>query len=120
MILAPAKRLLGAVRAKVRGLAEMLVESRGPYARAFENLILALIVFSVASIGVESIPDLPAWVTRALWLAEIVVIAVFTFEYLLRIVAARSKLAFILSFQGLVDLLAIAPFYLVGFDARWL
>ena len=120
MILAPAKRLLGAVRAKVRGLAEMLVESRGPYARAFENLILALIVFSVASIGVESIPDLPAWVTRALWLAEIVVVAVFTFEYLLRIVAARSKLAFILSFQGLVDLLAIAPFYLVGFDARWL
>jgi len=120
VILAPAKRLLGAVRAKVRGLAEMLVESRGPYARAFENLILALIVFSVASIGVESIPDLPAWVTRALWLAEIVVIAVFTFEYLLRIVAARSKLAFILSFQGLVDLLAIAPFYLVGFDARWL
>lgn len=120
MILAPAKRLLGAVRAKVRGLAQMLVESRGPYARAFENLILALIVFSVASIGVESIPDLPAWVTRALWLAEIVVVAVFTFEYLLRIVAARSKLAFILSFQGLVDLLAIAPFYLVGFDARWL
>jgi len=120
VILAPAKRLLGAVRAKVRGLAEMLVESRGPYARAFENLILALIVFSVASIGVESIPDLPAWVTRALWLAEIVVVAVFTFEYLLRIVAARSKLAFILSFQGLVDLLAIAPFYLVGFDARWL
>ena len=120
MILAPAKRLFESVRAKVCGLAQMLVESRGPYARAFENLILALIVFSVASIGVESIPDLPAWATRALWLAEIVVVAVFTFEYLLRIVAATSKLAFIFSYQGLVDLLAIAPFYLVGFDARWL
>ena len=120
MILAPAKRLFESVRAKVCELAQMLVESRGPYARAFENLILALIVFSVASIGVESIPDLPAWATRALWLAEIVVVAVFTFEYLLRIVAATSKLAFIFSYQGLVDLLAIAPFYLVGFDARWL
>lgn len=120
MILAPAKRLFESVRAKVCGLAQMLVESRGPYARAFENLILALIIFSVASIGVESIPDLPAWATRALWLAEIVVVAVFTFEYLLRIVAATSKLAFIFSYQGLVDLLAIAPFYLVGYDARWL
>jgi serine phosphatase RsbU (regulator of sigma subunit) len=120
VILAPAKRLVGSVRAKVRELAQLLVESRGPYGRAFDNLILALIVFSVASIGVESIPDLPAWATRALWMAEVVVVAVFTFEYLLRIIAARNKLAFIFSFQGVVDLLAIAPFYLVGFDARWL
>jgi serine phosphatase RsbU (regulator of sigma subunit) len=119
-ILAPVKRLIGLVSAKVSGLAQLLVESRGPYARAFENLILALIIFSVASIGVESIPDLPAWATRGLQVAEVLIVAVFTFEYLLRIVAARNKLAFILSYQGVVDLLAIAPFYLVGFDARWL
>jgi sigma-B regulation protein RsbU (phosphoserine phosphatase) len=109
-----------AAGAKVHAVAELLVASRSPYARAFENLILALIIFSVASIGVESIPGLPQWALQALHVAEIVTVAIFSFEYLLRIVAAKSKLAFIFSYQGLIDLLAIAPFYLAGFDARWL
>ena len=109
-----------ALSAPVRRLAELLVGRRGRYAEAFENLIVALIVLSIASIGVEAIPGLPGWAGRALRIEEIVVVAVFSFEYLLRIVAAPHKLGFIFSFQGVVDLLAIAPFYLLGFDARWL
>jgi len=120
VLFAPLRRGLAAVSAPIHRLADVLLVSRGPYARAFENLILALIIFSVASIGVESIPDLPQWMLRALRIAEMVVVAVFTFEYLLRVVAARNKLAFIFSYQGIIDLLAIAPFYLTGFDARWL
>ena len=100
-------------------LADFLLGS-GPYAHQFERLILGLIVFSVASIGLEAIPGLPDWMTRALAITEIVVVLVFSFEYLLRIVAAPKKLAFVFSYQGLVDLLAIAPFFLVGFDTRWL
>jgi sigma-B regulation protein RsbU (phosphoserine phosphatase) len=109
----------GSVTGAVRGLADSLLERHGRYAPAFENLILALIVFSVASIGIDALPGLPAWARSALRAAEVVVVAVFTFEYLLRIVATGEKLAFIVSFQGVVDLLAIAPFYLFGFDARW-
>ena len=120
MSMAPARRAAQALTAPVRGLAELLLLRRGGYARAFENLILALIVLSVASIGVEAMPGLPDWAIRALRAEEIVVVAVFSLEYLLRIVAARTKLAFIFSFHGLVDLLAIAPFYLAGVDARWL
>ena len=119
VVLSPVRQLTGLVSAKIRGFAQLLIESRGPYARAFENLIVALIIFSVASIGVESIPGLPDWVMRTLHVAEIVVVAIFSFEYLLRIIAAKKKLAFIFSFQGLVDLLAIAPFFAVGVDARW-
>jgi serine phosphatase RsbU (regulator of sigma subunit) len=104
----------------IRRLAELLVEGPGRYARAFESLVLILIVFSVASIGVEEIPGLPEWARRGLHMAEILVVAVFSLEYLLRIVAARDRLAFIFSFSGLVDLLAIAPFYVLGFDARWI
>lgn len=113
-------RLLAGLGTRVRAFAQMFLESRGPYARAFENLILALIVLSVASIGLESIPGLPGWAVQALRASEIVIVTVFTFEYLLRIVAARNAFAFIFSYQGLIDLLAIAPFYLIGFDARWL
>jgi serine phosphatase RsbU (regulator of sigma subunit) len=104
----------------VHALADALVGRNGRYARPFENLIVFLIVFSIASIGLEAIPNLPQWAVRALRIAEICVVAVFSLEYLLRIVAAPSKRAFIFSYQGLVDLLAIAPFFLVGLDARWL
>jgi sigma-B regulation protein RsbU (phosphoserine phosphatase) len=116
----PLRRAVEAPRAGVHALADLLLVSRGPYARAFENLILGLIIFSVASIGVESIPGLPQGVLQALHVAEIVTVAIFTFEYLLRIVAAPRKLGFIFSYQGLIDLLAIAPFYLAGLDVRWL
>lgn len=116
----PVRRLAWGFAGRVRALAQSLAEGRGPYARAFENLILVLIVLSVASIGIESMPGLPDWAMQALRVSEIVIVTVFSFEYLLRIVAARNGFAFIFSYQGLIDLLAIAPFYLAGFDARWL
>jgi serine phosphatase RsbU (regulator of sigma subunit) len=120
MVPGPLRRMAAAASGRVHALADLLLVDGGPWARAFDNLILGLIIFSVASIGVESIPDLPQWVVRLLRFAEILIVAVFSFEYLLRLVAATNKLAFIFSYQGLVDLLAIAPFYLAGVDARWL
>jgi len=104
----------------LKRLADLLLLRPGPVSRAFDNLIIALIVLSVASIGLEGIPGLPAWALQALHVEELVVVTVFSVEYLLRIVAAPAKLAFIFSFAGLVDLLAIVPFLLSGFDARWL
>ena len=113
-------RAVQSVNAPVRQLAQLLLERDGPYAHAFENLILALIVVSLVSVGLETLSGLPAWVTPMLKVGEIVVVAVFSFEYLLRVVAAPRKVAFIFSFYGLVDLLAIAPFYLAGLDVRYL
>jgi len=113
-------QLAGFVGAKLRSFAQWLVEGRGPCARAFENLILVLIVVSVASIGVAEIPGLPDWALRALRASEIVIVAIFTFEYLLRMIAAGNPFTFIFSYQGLIDLVAVAPFYIGGFDARWL
>jgi phosphoserine phosphatase RsbU/P len=115
-----ALRAFEGLTAPVKQLAALLLLRPGPWARAFDNLTLTLILLSVASIGVETLPGLPAWAGRALHIGEIVVVAVFSVEYLLRIVAARAKLAFIFSFAGLIDLLSIAPFLLFGLDARWL
>ncbi len=117
---APVRRGLRALTGSVRGIAEWLLLRPGRSSRIFENLILALIVLSIASIGLEAIPGLPDWATRALRIEEIVVVAVFSLEYLLRIIAARDRLAFIFSFSGLVDLLSVAPFFLVSVDTRWL
>jgi serine phosphatase RsbU (regulator of sigma subunit) len=107
-----------AIAAPVHTLADVLLVRDGPYARAFETLILALIALSVLSFGLELTPGLPDGVGRALRLSEYVIVAVFTFEYLLRIVAAKRRLAFIFSFYGLIDFLSIAPFYVGRFDAR--
>lgn len=90
------------------------------FARGFDRLILALIVLSIVSVGVESIPGLPSWAIRALWIEEIVVVAVFSIEYLLRLATAQNPLKFMVSIEGLVDLLSIAPFFLAGIDARYL
>ena len=113
-------RAAQSVNAPVRQLAYLLLERDGRYAQAFENLILALIVLSLVSVGLETLSGLPAWATLALKIGEIVIVAVFSFEYVLRVVAAPRKIAFIFSFYGLVDLLSIAPFYLAGLDARCL
>jgi sigma-B regulation protein RsbU (phosphoserine phosphatase) len=88
--------------------------------RRFDQLILGLIVLSIISIGIESIPGLPLWIRQALRIEEIIVVAVFSTEYLLRLAAAPSKLHFVFSVYGLIDLLSIAPFFLVGIDARYL
>jgi serine phosphatase RsbU (regulator of sigma subunit) len=112
-------RAVQSVSAPVRALAETLVGRDGPPARAFDNLILTLIVLSVVSVVLQATTALPGWAAQMLRITEFVVVAVFTFEYLLRIVAAPHKLAFVFSFYGLVDLISIAPFYLARLDVRY-
>jgi hypothetical protein len=114
------RRTARSMGAPVLALAEPLVKRDGPYARAFENLILALIALSVVSVVVEATSSLPGWAKQALRIEEIVVVAVFSFEYLLCVVAAENKLAFIFSFYGLVDLISVAPFYIARLDVRYL
>jgi voltage-gated potassium channel len=74
--------------------------------------ITALILFSVVSFSIETLPDLPAATRVFLKYSEIVVVGLFSVEYLYRLYATPQKLRFIFSFYGLIDLLAILPFYL--------
>src|SRR3984957_14213595 len=114
----PKLQRMRSVRTAVRERAQLLLRPDRPFGRRFENLILALIVLSVASVLLEATPGLPIWAKQAFHIEEIIVVSVFSFEYLLRLVAAEHKIRFIFSFQGLVDLVSIAPFYLAGVDAR--
>ena len=107
------------IKARIQALAESLLARDGEYARAFDSLILVLIVISVVSVGVESISGLPEWARQALRVEEIVVVGLFSFEYVLRLATAEKKLAFVFSFYGVVDLISIAPFFLAGIDARY-
>jgi len=85
----------------------------------FQSFIQVLIVLSIISFTVETLPDLTAEFRRTLFYFEVFVIAIFTVEYLVRLYVAEHRLRFIFSFWGIIDLLVILPFYLqAGLDLR--
>jgi len=78
-----------------------------------------LIVLSALSVAVETLPGLPPWLARALFVEEIIVVAIFSIEYILRVCSARRPLRYVFSVYGIVDLVAIAPtMLLTGYDLR--
>jgi len=87
--------------------------------RYFALFIQALIVVSIITFSIETISDLKPQTRTILKSIELFVVIVFTLEYLLRIFVADSKQKFIFSFFGIIDFLAILPFYLsFGVDLR--
>jgi len=84
-----------------------------------EYLIQLLIVLSLIAFAIETLPNLKAESRKWLRYFEVFSIIVFTIEYLSRIILSKKKLSYALSFFGIVDLLAILPFYLsTGLDLR--
>lgn len=80
--------------------------------RAADLLIMVLVILSVASVFVATF-NLPFEVRKWLFFFEGFCTIVFTIEYLLRTLAARLRYVF--SWMGIIDLLAILPFYLPMF-----
>lgn len=90
-----------------------------PAGRVFALTIYVLIVYSIITMSIETLPDLSPAARAFLKYSEIVVTLVFTAEYLLRFSTAPNKFKYLTSFYGIVDLLAILPFYLsLGIDLR--
>ncbi|VFM95117.1 MAG: voltage-gated potassium channel [Candidatus Kentron sp. G] len=83
--------------------------------KVFDLFIQVVIVLSVISFSVETVPGLPPSVIRGLVFFEAITVIIFTVEYLLRVLVAENKTRFVFSFFGIVDLLAIVPFYLAVF-----
>ena len=85
----------------------------------FEKLIQILIVISLISFAFETLPNLStAWQT-VLKFTEIIIVLIFTIEYIIRISLCRPRLKYIFSFYGVIDILAILPFFLTaGIDIK--
>jgi voltage-gated potassium channel len=90
-----------------------------PASKAFDLVIQALIIISLLSFSFETLPDLDPEIRVLLGYIETFTVIFFTIEYLLRLYVADRRLSYVFSFYGLVDLLAILPFYLaLGIDMR--
>jgi voltage-gated potassium channel len=102
-----------------------------------ENIVRAgisiLIMANVVMVVLETVPVIQARLARPFYIAEVISVALFTLEYLLRMWAAVEEPGFAhpitgrmrhaLTFFALIDLFAILPFYLphlVPVDMRFL
>lgn len=87
--------------------------------KAFALTVQILILISLVTFSIDTLPDLSERTQAILRMIEIVTVAIFTLEYVLRLSVAEKKMRFVFSFYGLVDLAAILPFYIAtGLDLR--
>ncbi len=96
------------MRAKLKRIIEDTDTTAG---KVFNLFIQFIIILSIISFTIETLPDLSQSTLDFLYIFEVISIAIFSVEYLLRIWVADSKLKYIFSFYGLVDFFAIIPFY---------
>ena len=100
-------------------LKRMVEQSDTRAGRWFDAVVFALIVVSLITFSIETLPNLPPAASAMLYRIEFATVLLFTGEYLLRLAVADSRWRFVRSFFGVIDLVAILPFYLVaGVDLR--
>ena len=87
--------------------------------RAFDLCVMLLVVLSIASFTIETLPDVSEGLRRNLGRFETLAVVLFSIEYALRVFVADRKFKFIFSFYGLIDLIAILPYYLAAFSGRF-
>ncbi len=90
-------------------------QDRAPVVAVILNGVIAA---SAVAIAVETLPGLSPKVANALHGFEIAILAVFLAEYITRVICAPKPWRYILSFWGLVDLLACLP-ALALINAKW-
>jgi len=90
----------------------VIFESDTPPGKAFDVILIAVIVLSVVAVTLESVRVINRaygpWLRAAEWTFTIL----FTVEYVLRLICARNPVRYATSFFGIIDLLAVIPTYL--------
>src|SRR6478735_5304188 len=89
----------------------VIFESDTQAGRNFDIALLCTILFSILCVSLESVTALPYSVREILRILEWVLTAVFTTEYILRLLTATEPRRYATSFFGIVDLCSIIPSY---------
>lgn len=82
------------------------------------DILVVLILISIASIVLESEPAFAEKYARFFDVSEKIIVGLFTIEYIINIYVAQSKRKYIFGLWGFVDLVAILPTYLTFVDLR--
>ncbi len=93
-------------------LHEIIYEADTKAGKLFDVVLLLIIIFSITIVMLESVPSLHDYYGDLFEMAEWIFTALFTLEYLARLVSIKKPLKYVLSFYGIIDLLSIIPTYL--------
>ena len=100
-------------------LRNIVIENDTKSGRRFDLITQALIILSLVSFSFETLPNLDDGTKELLNIFETISVCIFSAEYLLRVFLNKKPFKYIFSFFGVIDLLAILPFYLAsGIDLR--
>ncbi len=91
---------------------EVIFEADTYAGKLFDIILLLMIIVSIISVMLESVPDLGQKYGRELFIAEWTITILFSIEFVARILCVRKPWKYVTSFYGLVDLLSILPAYL--------
>ena len=82
------------------------------WSHRFDYTIMAFIVLSMITMSLETLPGISQSTIQVFNLIELVIVGIFTTEYILRVWTAERPFKYIFSFLGVIDLIAIVPFWL--------
>jgi voltage-gated potassium channel len=98
-----------------RFLYRIIYRSDTRLGKLFDIILLSLILASTAIIMMESVPKLDKRFHYTFLILEWVISIFFTIEYSMRITVIKNKRNYIFSFFGIIDFLALVPFFLSFF-----
>ena len=94
---------------------DIIFETNTPKGKIFDVTLLALIALSVVVVALETVTSYTERFGSLFYILEWVFTVIFTIEYSLRIYSIRRASSYVLSFYGIIDLLALIPTYLAIF-----
>lgn len=87
--------------------------------RIFDLSIQVLIIISLVSFSIETLPGLSEGSKSILRVIEVGTVLIFSAEYILRMMVSDKPLCFVFSWFGVIDFAAVLPFYIAtGVDLR--
>ena len=93
-------------------LHEIIYEADTSSGKAFDLVLLVLILFSVLLVCLESVPSINNRYESIFNVLEWGITFLFSIEYLLRLIAVNKPLNYVFSFYGIIDLLSTLPKYI--------
>lgn len=91
---------------------EIIFEADTPAGRLFDLVLILSILLSVVFVMLDSVKSIRSEYGLILYRCEWFFTILFTLEYLLRLYSVSNRISYVLSFFGIIDLIAIVPTYL--------
>lgn len=91
---------------------DTIFEAETRNGKIFDLILVIIILLSIVVVIMDSVQALSSSWHRMLVILEWVITIIFLAEYLLRIIVVKRALAYIFSFYGIIDLLAILPSFI--------